>query len=180
MLPELTARLQAERDRLTAELVGLVRGGAGEMESEAERGRQELRSLARRQLRLLEQLAAGLATVDPEAIRPDRAGYGSLVQLRDFMTGDDRTYTLMNGDFMDLEEGQVSLASPIGHALLGTRVGDRIAVETPRGRREYLVLGLVTLPQRMGMGTGEGASPDPAAAGPVLAGPAGLAAEGRS
>ena len=36
--------------------------------------------------------------------------------------------------------GHLSLASPLGKALLGRAVGDRIQVQTPRGLRSYQIL----------------------------------------
>jgi transcription elongation factor GreA len=60
-------------------------------------------------------------------------------------------YTLMTGDFINIDEGQVSLASPIGHALTGSQVGDHVSVVTPRGQRRYEIIDLVTLPAPLGM-----------------------------
>ena len=40
----------------------------------------------------------------------------------------------------DAAAGHLSLASPLGKALLGRAVGDRLQVQTPRGLRLYQVL----------------------------------------
>jgi transcription elongation factor GreA len=61
------------------------------------------------------------------------------------------TITLVAGDFMDLDGGQVSLASPIGRSLIGSREGETVTIRLPVGERRYHVKELVTLPQQMGL-----------------------------
>jgi transcription elongation GreA/GreB family factor len=51
------------------------------------------------------------------------------------------------GDYIDLETNQISMASPIGQALLGKQLGDEVVVRLPRGDRTYRIVELVTLPQ---------------------------------
>ena len=40
--------------------------------------------------------------------------------------------------------GAISLNSPIGRALLNRGVGDEVEVQTPGGKRNYAIVGLVT------------------------------------
>ena len=72
------------------------------------------------------------------------------VVIRDLDTGDDFNFTITAGDFIDLDAGQVSLASPIGQGLLGASEGDEVTLRLPAGDRNYKVLELLTLPQQMG------------------------------
>ena len=81
----------------------------------------------------------------------DRAGYGSSVVLEDLVTKRRVSYTLVTGDVIDLEEDQVTLASPIGNALLGRKKGERIEVELPQGRKRFRIVGLTTLPEMLGL-----------------------------
>ena len=55
------------------------------------------------------------------------------------------TYYLVFGDAVEFEEGHVTMASPIGRALLNKKVGDTTLVVTPNGKRELEVLSLVTI-----------------------------------
>ena len=80
----------------------------------------------------------------------DKVGFGSKVVIRDLDTGDDFNFTITAGDFIDLDAGQVSLASPIGQGLLGESEGDEVTLRLPAGDRNYKVLELLTLPQQMG------------------------------
>jgi len=144
------------RDRLGSELERLSRRVTDGLEAElggatavcaAPGERREVQERIRR----LGQLVAGLAGLERGALPVDRVGYGSTVVLQDL---DDRrrvSYTLVTGEVIDLDEDQVSLASPVGQALLGREVGDRVFVETPAGTLRYRIVSVTTLPQMLGL-----------------------------
>ena len=46
-------------------------------------------------------------------------------------------------EMMDIEAGHISLASPLGRALKGRRVGDELELRLPRGTRALKVLEIV-------------------------------------
>jgi transcription elongation factor GreA len=71
------------------------------------------------------------------------------VKIRVIEIEEDFTFTITAGDFIDLDAGQVSLASPIGQGLLGAKEGEEVTVHLPAGERRYKVLELLTLPQQM-------------------------------
>lgn len=94
---------------------------------------------------LLGQVAAGLEVVEPDSIPANAAGFGSALLVRDVDTGETAEYTLMVGSLVDIGANQVSLASPIGQALLGTVQGDEISIQTPMRRIRLRVLRVRTL-----------------------------------
>ncbi|HET8656681.1 MAG TPA: GreA/GreB family elongation factor [Longimicrobiaceae bacterium] len=156
MLAELRNRLGDELERLSHELtVRIPDELASSQAGPTLETTLELERVVQRRVRLLGQLVAGLAAADPRTIWPDRAGYGSTVRVRDIARGDEETYTLLTGDLIDPRDGQISLASPIGNALLGRRAGEEITVITPWGARRYEILLLATLPQKLGVDVGE-------------------------
>ena len=55
-------------------------------------------------------------------------------------TGQEREYKMVGPLEADAAAGYLSLASPLGKALMGRAVGDRLQVQTPRGMRMYEVL----------------------------------------
>jgi transcription elongation factor GreA len=154
MIAELRTRLGYELDRVSKQLEARVSTyslTSPGQEAAEDPARREMRHILQRRVRLLGQIVAGLEFVDPASISADRAGYGSVVSLRDVATGAEYSYTLMSGDFIDVDEGQVSLASPIGSAVTGRGIGDRVGVTTPRGQREYEIIDLVSLPVKLGI-----------------------------
>ena len=69
----------------------------------------------------------------------DSAEIGSVVVVRDD-EGEEESYTLVGPAEADPRKGLISIASPVGRALLGTRAGDEAVVETPVGARRLQVL----------------------------------------
>jgi transcription elongation factor GreA len=69
----------------------------------------------------------------------DSAEIGSVIQVRDD-EGEEDTFTLVGPAEADPRHGSISIASPVGRALLGARVGDEAVVETPAGPRRLQVL----------------------------------------
>ncbi len=64
---------------------------------------------------------------------------GSRVQLHLITTDKKFTYSLVGQYESDPEEGKISIESPVGKALMGKQKGDRVLVETPAGKMEYLI-----------------------------------------
>ena len=62
-------------------------------------------------------------------------GLGSSVVVRDEF-GDSR-YTLVGPAEADIAGGLISLASPMGTALMGRRIGDNVSFKTPGGERRH-------------------------------------------
>jgi transcription elongation factor GreA len=148
MITEVRDRLGSELERLSRQLtddLAAELGGATAVCDAPEEWRE-----VQERIRRLGQLVAGLARVEG-TLPVDRVGYGSTVVLQDLGSRRRVSYTLVTGDVIDLDEDQVSLASPVGQALLGRKVGDRVAVETPAGKLRYRIVSVTTLPQMLGL-----------------------------
>ena len=100
----------------------------------------------------LSQRQSELSQIDVENLPSDRVGFGSKVSVEDLEMKEVFDFTLVAGDFLDLDAGQISLASPIGQGLLGARQDQEVTVSLPRGERRYRVLKLLTLPEQLNMG----------------------------
>lgn len=147
MIAELRERLGSELERLSHRLSGDL---AAELAGAAPADDGERRAVQAR-IRRLGQLVAGLSGLECGPLSADRAGFGSSVVLQDLATRERVSYTLVTGEVIDLDDDQVSLASPVGQALVGRRVGDRVLVETPVGTLRYRIVALTTLPQMLGL-----------------------------
>lgn len=99
----------------------------------------------------LQQRVSEISKIDVTAMPYDRVGFGSKVRLMDCFLEEEVHFTIVAGDFMDLDSGQVSMASPIGSGLLGAREGEEVIVVLPVGERTFKVLELNTLPQQLGV-----------------------------
>ena len=162
MLDEIRDRIEEEIARLTEELnvelparikVALEHGDLREnSEYKAAKERQEF---VQARLNHLTKRMGDLSRIDVKEMPYDRVGFGSRVKIRDLAMKEDFDFTIVAGDFIDLDAGHVSIASPIGRGLLGARIDEEVSVHLPAGERRYRILELTTLPQQM-----EGAASD--------------------
>jgi transcription elongation GreA/GreB family factor len=77
-------------------------------------------------------------------------GFGSRVIVQDLDTKVKETYALTLGEFVeggeeDGQEIQVSMASPLGKALLGSKKGETVNLTLPVGKRRLKVVQVVTV-----------------------------------
>jgi len=93
----------------------------------------------------LRQRLSKLSTIDVSQIPANRVGLGSRVTVEDQRTGARETYHLVFGDAVEFEEGHVTMASPIGRALLGKAVGEVAHLKLPAGVRQLKVVELRTI-----------------------------------
>jgi len=89
-----------------------------------------------------------LKSIDLAKVSRDRAGLGSIVTLEDIDNGDEITYELVLADEVDVDAGKISIQAPIGRALMGKQVDDDVSVVMPSGKKEFIVLKLVTIHER--------------------------------
>jgi transcription elongation GreA/GreB family factor len=143
-IPERTQDLRERVEEALERLSRLLLEHAGAPGSAAGAEVERLRELAR----FLGQVVAGWPNVPAEALPAEGAGFGSTVTVLD-ERGERTSYTLMTGALVDIDAGQVSLASPIGHALIGAQPGDVVEVELPQRRRRFRVVAVRTLQDRL-------------------------------
>jgi len=62
------------------------------------------------------------------------------VKLSNVDSGEEATYRLLGVDEANLEEGTISITSPLARSLLGKEVGDEVKMRMPGGERVYEVL----------------------------------------
>lgn len=63
--------------------------------------------------------------------------FGDTVILRDITSGEQVNYTLVDASEANPLEGKISIASPMGQALLGRMKGQKIEVKAPAGILQY-------------------------------------------
>jgi transcription elongation factor GreA len=146
MTAEGAARLRAELDELITvkrpEVIGRIRAAKelGDLKENADytAAREEQSFLEGRIQALEARLRTAVIGMAPAP--GDRADLGSTVTVE--IDGETVTYTLVGRAEADASSGRISVASPVGQALLGSRPGDEVVVETPRGPVTYRVTDL--------------------------------------
>jgi transcription elongation factor GreA len=158
MLDEIRAKIEEEIARLTHELKVVLPKAIqkalehGDLRENADyKAAKEQQEFVQARIGHLQQRMAELSKINVKEMPRDRVGFGSRVRLFDFHMEEEVTFTIVAADFMDLEAGHVSMASPIGRGLLGARTDDEVQVQLPVGQRRYRVLEVWTLPQQIGL-----------------------------
>lgn len=80
--------------------------------------------------------------VDCTQAECDQANFGTVVTLLDLDTQKKVTYQLVGPDESDYHDKGISIHSPVGDAILGCVVGDKITVTIPRGDRRLEVIAI--------------------------------------
>ncbi len=70
----------------------------------------------------------------------DRCVFGATVTMENADTGEEKTYTLVGPYESAPERNRISIATPIGQALLGREAGDEVRVKTPKGVQDYVIV----------------------------------------
>ncbi len=86
-----------------------------------------------------------LSQISLSKVPKDRVGLGSRVVVEDLETGEKVTYELVIPDATDFDAGQISVASPLGRALLDRKLGDQVTVRLPEVTRKLKILELETI-----------------------------------
>ena len=156
MLEELKQKLQAEVERLNHEInfvlpaeIEKARAHGDLRENSEYKAALERQQFVTSRLSQLRMRLSKLSSVNEADIPRDRVGFGSRVTVEDLDTKRRETYALTLGEFIEGEEDgaemPVSVASPLGRALIGRKVKDRVEIVLPVGKRRLKVVQLATV-----------------------------------
>src|SRR5204863_9161209 len=156
MLDELKGRLYAEVERLNHELnfvlpkeIEKARAHGDLRENSEFKAALERQQFVTSRLSHLRLRLGKLSDVSEKDIPRDRVGFGSRGTVQDLDTKKKEVYALTLGEFVEGEDGNaempVSMASPLGKALLGGKVGQKVDITLPMGKRKLKIVSLDTV-----------------------------------
>jgi transcription elongation factor GreA len=152
MIEELKRKLSDEVERLQYELNVVLPNEIrkavehGDLRENSEyKAALERQSFVQARLGHLRQRLSKLSQIDMSQIPTDRVGLGSRVVVKDVKTGASEEYHLVFGEAAEFDEGHVSMASPIGKALVGKCVGDITMLRLPSMTRQLQIVELTTI-----------------------------------
>ncbi len=92
-------------------------------------------------IRELESLLPSAEIIDPSTLDAQgRVVFGSTVELFEEETETEVSYQIVGDQEADLQQGQISLGSPIARALIGKEEGEEVTVQAPGGEKLYEIL----------------------------------------
>jgi transcription elongation factor GreA len=90
----------------------------------------------------LQRILMHAHVIEDDEVPTDQVGVGNIVKVRDLETADEWEYTIVGSIEANPAEDKISNESPVGDALMGRTVGDRVQVEIPAGIARYEIIGI--------------------------------------
>jgi len=147
MTAEGHARLETELKRLkTEERPDVIKSLSaarehGDLAENAEyHAARERQSFIEGRVRELEDKLSRSEVIDVSKLSGKDVKFGATVTVADEETDEKKTYQLVGADEADVNNGRLSITSPVARALIGRGIGDSVHVNTPNGGRSYEVI----------------------------------------
>ncbi len=149
MTPEGYAKLKEELSRLKSEErpriireIGTAREHGDLSENAEYHAAKDRQGMIEARIAELESKIGLAEVIDISNLSGDRIQFGAKVTVVDEETDEESTYQIVGADEAEVNEGRLSVSSPLARALIGKSTGDSIEINTPGGTRFYEVLGV--------------------------------------
>jgi transcription elongation factor GreA len=147
MTPEGNGRLkeelknlkEVERPKISREIA--VAREHGDLSENAEyHAAKERQGWIEARIKDLEDKLSRAEIIDPAKLSGSKVAFGATVKLSNIETEEETVYRLVGADEANLDQGSISITSPLARALIGREVGDEVKVRMPAGERLYEIL----------------------------------------
>lgn len=102
---------------------------------------REQQSFVEGRINTIETAIAEAQIIDVTTLNPGgKVVFGATVDLLNLENDDEVTYQIVGEEEADIQQGLISITSPIARAMIGREEGDVIGVDAPGGIKEYEVL----------------------------------------
>ncbi|WP_425447848.1 transcription elongation factor GreA [Dethiothermospora halolimnae] len=88
----------------------------------------------------LENMIRNARVIKEDEISLDKVNVGNKVKVKDLEYDEEIEYTIVGSAESDPYEGKISNESPVGEALIGSKVGEVVEVQIPDGVIKYEVI----------------------------------------
>ena len=126
--------LKAERPQISQE-IGIARDHGDLKENAEYHAAKDKQGMCEARISVIEDTLSRADVIDTSKLGGDKVKFGAFVDLEDVDNGKVVTYRLVGPDESDLEQGKISITSPVARAIVGKEVGDEVRVQTPGGVR---------------------------------------------
>lgn len=146
LTPEGYQRLLEELRRLKDERPRIVQAIEearlhGDLSENAEyHAAKERQGLVEAQIARLESILGRAQVIDPRQFSDKKVRFGAYVTLYDEERDEEVKYQLVGEPEANVEEGRLSVQSPLGRALIGKEEGDDFEFKAPAGVRRFSIV----------------------------------------
>ncbi|MCG6915286.1 transcription elongation factor GreA [bacterium BMS3Abin03] len=103
---------------------------------------KEEQGLFELKLSKLEAMLSRARIIDTTKFPQDKVHILSKVKIKNLKTQKVFDYLLVSPEEADFQEGKISVTSPVGKGLMGTKLGDKVKVKAPAGLLEFEILNI--------------------------------------
>lgn len=97
-------------------------------------------------IRDLEDKLSRAQVIDPSKLSGERVVFGAHVTLVDIESDEEKRFQIVGETEGSVEEGRISVASPMARALIGKEVGDEVVVPGRGGQRTVEIVDVAFIP----------------------------------
>jgi transcription elongation factor GreA len=98
---------------------------------------KERQGMIHARMKYLEDVLSRAEVIDPSKLSGDRVKFGATVSLLNVDTNQECVYQIVGPEESDMDNGRISVSSPLARGLLGHQVGDEVKIKLPAGTRVY-------------------------------------------
>lgn len=88
----------------------------------------------------MEDVLLRARVIDLSKIPTDEIHLLSTVKIKNLKTNKTVEYTLVSPEEADLQDGKISVSSPVGQGLMGAKIGEKVKVKVPAGVMEFEII----------------------------------------
>jgi len=138
---ELEQLEHVERPRVTQEISDAR--DKGDLSENAEyHAAKEEQSMLEFKIAQLKNTLSKARLIDESQLDSSKVLALSIVKIKNIENKAEFEYTLVADAVSDLSQGKLSVSSPIGHGLLGKKVGDIAEIQVPNGIMKFEILNI--------------------------------------
>ena len=103
---------------------------------------KEAQGLHELKISKLEDSISNARVIDESEINTDKVSILSKVKVLNFSFDKEFEYTIVSEEESDLQQGKISVQSPIGKGLLGKKKGEEVSIDVPSGELKFKILNI--------------------------------------
>ena len=100
---------------------------------------REERGFVEGRIKELEETIKSTVILEEKKEPSKKTGVGDTIVLTDLSSGAEYRYMIVDPREVDASRGKISIASPMGKALIGRRGGDTVEINAPAGKLRYQI-----------------------------------------
>jgi len=136
---ELNQRFRVERPRLIQRIQDAIADDSNLAENSEYQAAKVEQELNEARIAALEDMLARAEVIDVSKLSGNMIKFGAKVTLIEQSSGERKVWQMVGEPEAEVDNGKISVTSPIARALIGKTKGATVEVETPGGDKVYQV-----------------------------------------